>query len=132
MSRESVLARGRVAALAGMADTCTITRSEVTGLNQQTGAQVLTTTTVYTGACRIQQRVPAGATLTDEGQSSRQMLRRELQLPVATSGGVAVGDKVTITACVNDSDMTGRVFVVQELAGKSEATARRLGVEEAT
>lgn len=132
MSRGTVLARGRAKAEAGMIDTCTITHRALTGINQQTGEQIVTTEAVYSGACRVQQRVPAGATLTDEGESSKQMLRRELQLPVATSGGISVGDTVTINTCPNDADMAGRVFVVQELAGKTEATARRLGVEEAT
>jgi hypothetical protein len=42
------------------------------------------------------------------------------------------GDRVTITASVNDQDLVGRVFYVENLFSKSEATSRRLGVVEAT
>lgn len=133
MSRASVLARGRVAAEAGMVDTCTITRSTVTGVNGQTGAQTIATTTLYTGPCRVHQRVPGGARGTNVGEANLLMLRSEVQLPVsAATDGLQVGDKITITAAVNDPDLTGRVLQIRELAHKSEATARRLGVEEVT
>jgi hypothetical protein len=39
---------------------------------------------------------------------------------------------VTITTSVNDPDLTGRVFAVNELAHKTEATSRRIGVIEVT
>lgn len=133
MSRASVLARGRAAAEAGMVDTCTITRANVTGVNMQTGEQTMTTTTVYTGPCRVQQRVPGGARSTTAGAAELLMLRLEVQLPVsADTDGLKAGDKVTITAAASDPDLTGRVLLVRELAHKSEATARRLGVEEVT
>ncbi len=123
MSRASVLARGRAAATAGMVDACTITRVTGHTTDPDTGVQTPTTATVYTGACRVQQRTPGGARPADAGM--------ELQLPNSATG-IAVGDTAVITASVNDGDLLGREFRVRELAHKSEATARRIGVEEVT
>jgi uncharacterized protein DUF6093 len=131
MSRASVLARSRAAAEAGMVDTCTITRAATTFTNPDTGQTTTSTTTVYTGACRVQQRVPGGARTTDVGEAHQLMLRMEVQLPMSVTG-VKVGDTVTVTASVHDADLAGRRFRVRELAHKTEATARRLGVEEIT
>lgn len=133
MSRASVLARGRAAAEEGMVDTCTVTRITATGTDQDTGVQTTSTAGVYSGRCRVQQRVPGGARPADVGEAFQLMLRLEVQVPVsAATAGIRVGDLVTITASVNDPDLTGRVLRVRELAHKSEATARRLGVEEVT
>lgn len=131
MSRASVLARGRVAAEAGMVDTCTITEDTVTGTNPDNGEQTATTATIYSGPCRVQQRVPGGARAADVGEAYQLMLRLEVQLPMSTTN-LRAGQKVTITASVNDPDLTGRVLRIRELAHKTEATARRLGVEEVT
>lgn len=131
MSRASVLARGRVAALAGMADTCRITRVTGTVTDPDTGVQEVGYTLIYEGVCRVQQRSASGARPADAGEAYLLMLRLELQLPNSATG-IAVGDTATITACVNDADLVVREFRVRELAHKSEATARRLGVEEVT
>lgn len=132
MSAETALARGRAMIEGLMVDTCTIVRLTDGILNQQTGERPPVSTTVYAGKCRTQQHTPGGATLTDEGEASRSMLRRELQLPIAGTEDIRVGDQATITAAPNDADLVGRVFRVAELAGKSHATARRLGVVEVT
>lgn len=132
MSRESVLARGQAAAEAGMADACTI-RRESTGdtTNPVTGVGATTYTTLYTGQCRVQQQAVI-ARPHDVGEDKIWMVRFDLQLPVATTAGLQVGDQVTITAAVNDPDLVGRVFAVNELAHKSEATSRRIGIIEVT
>lgn len=114
-----------------MVDTCTITRDTEVFVNEDTGGTTRTTATIYSGKCRIQQRTPAGARPADVGEAYRLMLGRELQLPMATSAGIKVGDKVTMTAS-RDADLVGKTFRVRELAGKTDATARRLGVEEVT
>lgn len=131
MSRASVLARGRAAALAGMVDTCAITRVTSHATNPDTGVVTPTVATIYTGVCRIQQRTAGDARTADAGEAYQLLLRMELQLPNSATG-IAVGDVATITASVNDADLVGRQFRVRELAHKSEATSRRLGVEEAT
>lgn len=131
MSRASVLARARATALAGMVDTCRITRVTSVVTDPDTGMQIPTTATVYEGVCRVQQRTSGGARPADAGEAYLLMLAMELQLPNSATG-IVVGDVATITASVNDPDLVGRQFRVRELAHKSEATARRLGVEEVT
>lgn len=131
MSRASVLARGRVAAAAGMVDACTITRVTAVDTDPDTGVRTETTDTVYEGPCRVQERETQARPETP-GDAYALMRHRELQLPVATSTGVRQGDRVWITACVHDPDIVGLRMVIREQAGKSEATARRLGIEEST
>lgn len=131
MSRASVLARGRVAAEAGMVDTCTITEDTVTSTNQDTGVQTISTATIYSGPCRVQQHVPGGARPSDVGEAYKLMLRLEVQLPMSATG-LRVGQKVRIDSSLSDPDLTGRVVRIHELAHKTDATARRIGVEEVT
>jgi hypothetical protein len=132
MSRASVLARGRTAAEAGMVDACTIRRPSGSGTTDPvTGVPSQSYTTLYTGKCRIQQQV-AIARPHDVGEDKVWLVRFDLQLPMATSAGLEVGDRVTITTSVNDPDLTGRVFAVNELAHKTEATSRRIGIIEVT
>lgn len=129
MSAASVLARGRAAAEALMVDTCLI--QEVTGETTGTGGVVTPTyATVYSGACRIQQP-DAQARQEDAGQAYLLMSRRQLQLPMSVTG-VRADQRVTITASAHDPDLVGRVFVVRDEFAKSHATARRVGIEEAT
>lgn len=131
MSRESVLARGRAAAERGMVDACVITRLSGEYTDEATGVITPTYATVYTGKCRLQQ-TEAQASATDSGEARRLMVPRQLQLPVATSTGVLADDLVEITACVNDSDLVGKVFRVREEMAKTESTSRRLGIQEVT
>lgn len=130
MSRASVLARGRAAAEAGMTDTCTIRRR--TGEStSSTGVVTPTWTTVYTGPCRIQQ-TDTQAREENPGEAHVLLVRRELQLPVTTSVGVRADDVATIDSSINDPDLTGRIFAIRGEAAKSEATSRRLGIDEVT
>ncbi len=130
MSRSFTLARGRLAAEAGMTDTCTIRRS--TGEDtDENGTTTPTWETIYSGKCRLQQ---------SEGQSREEnpgeahvlLVRRELQLPVLTSVGIRADDVATIDTAVNDPDLVGKVFIIRGEAAKSEATSRRLGIDEVT
>jgi hypothetical protein len=132
MSRASVLARGRAAAARGFVDSCLIQAVASLTTNPDTGQVTRAYTTVYSGPCRIQQRAEARSRREDAGEASLLMSQRELQLPVATSTGVRAGQRVTVTASVNDPDLVGKVFVVRDEAAKSEATARRVGIEEET
>lgn len=133
MSRASVLARGRAAAELSMQDACIIRRRNASGTTDPvTGYPTQTYDDVYTGRCRVQQATRGQADRQDVGQDSLLLLRVEVQLPVVGSEGLAVGDEVTITAAVNDADLVGRVFVIHDLAHKSEATARRVQCTERT
>lgn len=128
MSRASVLARGRTAALAGMVDTCTIARSENGTVDENTGRIARAEVTIYNGACRVQnQRAQSRAE--EVGEDRALLLPMEIQLPTSATG-LCVGDRITITASVNDPDLVGRVFAIRDLAHKSEATARRVRAEE--
>jgi hypothetical protein len=132
MSRASALARGQTAALAGMRDACTIRRRSGGTTDPITGYPATQPyTTLYTGQCRVQQhgrdRRPH-----EVGEDRVLIIRFDLQLPVDATEGLKVDDEVTITAAVNDADLVGRVFYVLELAHKSEATARRVGMIERT
>lgn len=114
-----------------MADACLIERA--TGSSVDESANVIFTyATVYSGKCRLQELT--GLSRETHPTPDQLMLARNrtLQLPVSTSEGIQVGDRVTITGCVNDGDMVGAVMVVRELSGKTEATVRRIGVDQLT
>lgn len=130
MSRETLLARGRAAALRGMADSCTIVRLANGEVDENTGRIARSEQTVYSGACRVQNQRALSRT-EEVGEDRALLLPMEIQLP-STVTGLAVGDRITITASVNDADLVGRVFAIRDLAHKSEATARRVRAEEVT
>lgn len=132
MSRASALARGRVAAELGMVDACTIRRRSGSGTTDpDTGYPTQSYDQLYAGKCRIQQ-AQAQAQREDAGEDHLMLLRLEVQLPVAETEGLEVGDEITVTAAANDADLVGRVFLIHDLAHKTEATARRVQVLERT
>lgn len=124
------LARGRVAAESLMVDTCTITRVTGETTNEDTGVVTPTTSTVYTGKCRVQQsQLGADSTPSDPGEAEVRLVAFEVQLPMTVTG-VRVSDRVTVTASVHDEDLVDRVFTVLGVAHKTHATARRLQCQE--
>lgn len=130
MSVTTALARGRAAAEALMVDVCTIRR--VTGHTTDDTSGVITpvSSALYTGPCKVQQaKATAGAQ--DVGEAHLLMLRLEVHLPMSVVG-LQAHDEITITASAHDQDLVGRVFLIRELAHKTAATARRVGVEERT
>jgi hypothetical protein len=130
MSADRVLARAQAAALALMVDTCTVKRLASTSTDPETGVITPTYTTVYSGVCRVQQRVPR-ATPQTVGEAEVFVARLELHVPVTVTG-VASDDLVNITASVNDPDLLGRSWHVRELAHKSFQSARRFSMIEIT
>lgn len=130
MSRSSVLARGRAAALAGMVDTCRIVRVTNGAVDENTGRIAQAEQVIYEGVCRMQnQRAQSRAE--EVGEDRPLLLPLEVQLPMTVTY-LRVGDRITITASLNDDDLTGRTFQLRDLAHKTEATARRVRVEEVT
>ncbi|MFF0823059.1 DUF6093 family protein [Micromonospora haikouensis] len=127
---EAVLARGRAAAEARMRDACRIRRA--TGETTDDDGNVIRTygPDLYVGKCRVQQ-TSAQAAQEDVGEDFQLMLRLEVHLPMSVTG-LEVGDEVTVTASQHDPDLPGRVFLVRDLAHKTHATARRVGVTERT
>lgn len=137
MNRAAVLAAGRRAAEAGMADRCVITRVTGATTDRETGQRVETRITIYpatgqVGRCRLQE-LQAFSRDTRPAPDQPQLARyRVLQLPVETSLGILAGDDVEMTVSVADPDAVGKHYAVRDQSTKSEATSRRLGVEEVT
>ncbi|MFG3710131.1 DUF6093 family protein [Micromonospora sp. NPDC047730] len=129
MSVEALLARGRAASERLMVDACVIRRKTGETTDEQTGVITPVYATLYTGKCRVQQA--GGATPAEAGEAYRLMLRLEVQVPMSIVG-LEVGDEVELTSSPLDPDLVGRTFFVRDLAHKTHATARRVGVEEAT
>lgn len=130
MTRARVLAMGQRAAEAGMVDTCTVRRRTGSATDRDTGASSPTYSTLYSGACMVQNSRPLSRP-TDAGQDFLLILRLDVYFPITVTG-LQVGDEITITASVHDPDLPGRTFRIHDLAHKSFATARRVGVIEKT
>lgn len=131
MSRASVLARGRRAALAGMTDACAITRTTGESVDAD-GVTTPTTATIYAGQCRVQLRTATGAGHgRDVGEAYVIIQNLELQIPI-TAAAVLEGDTVTITAAASDPLLVGRVYAIRDVVAKSELTARRATMLEIT
>jgi hypothetical protein len=129
VSRDALVARGRIAAEAGMRDSCTIRRASGGTTNPVTGLPTQPYTTLYTGRCRVQQ-VTASASPADVGEDHVLLLGLVVQLPMSVTG-LEVGDQITIDASA-DPDLVARVLLIESLAHKTDATARRVGVKERT
>ena len=129
MSVASVLARGRRAAEARMVDTCRIEHNAGDVIDDID--VVPNWQPVYDGKCRVQTRAAADTTGEQAGQQVIDVLRVELELPIATAG-ISVNDRVTITTATNDPDLQDRELYVAQLFHKTDATARRLPLKETT
>lgn len=123
-----------------MLDTCTIRRETGSTTNRSTGQPTKTYVQIYpaistgdvAGPCRVQE-IFGFARETNPSPDQSQLARyRILQLPVASSLDVRGGDLVTVVSCGNDADLIGVEMVLRDQSGKTEATARRLGMEEIT
>lgn len=130
MSRQTILARGRARAAEAFIDACLIERVTGETTNLTTGAVTKTYTAVYSGPCRVQAATANWAGPAEVGQAAIRLAAAELQLPVVGSEGLLIDDRVTITACVHDTDMVGRVYSVTGPSHKSEATTRKLPLQE--
>lgn len=112
-----------------MVDACTITRVTGTATNSETGVITPTTTTVYSGKCKVQRGgIPTGEPH-NRGEASVQVMHQELHVPVSATG-VLVDDIATITASQLDADLVGKRFTIRAVAHKTFLTARRFDVQE--
>lgn len=115
-----------------MKDECFITRVTGAETNRDTGVRTETRSTVYSGPCRLQE-LQAFSRDTRPAPDQAQLARyRVLQLPVVTSPGLLAGDDVEMTVSVNDPDALGKHYAIRDQSTESEATSRRVGVEEIT
>lgn len=123
----------RAEAEARMLDGCIVTRAGAGpgSVNEADGTVTPpASTTVYSGPCRVQ--VPQGVEQdTDSGGEWLSVQAVVVSLPVDGSGGVEIGDRVTVTACAFDASLVRVDYVVRGLHRKTDATARRLRCEEA-
>jgi len=129
MSATSALVRGRLLAISLMVDACTIQHPTGQTTNATTGTVAYTYSTVYTGVCKVQGGMSASGQ--DVAEAHLAVLNPFVHVPITVTG-VVQGDVVTITACVSDPELVGRVFRVQGPDHKSYATARRLQCIEPT
>ncbi len=118
--------RGRAAAARLMQDACTIaTAATRTGVSSSTPG-----TTVYSGACRVQEAQEPALSGTDGKDAPAWGAQRKLVSIPISSIAVDVGDVVTITASAQDADLVGRTFRVLAVSSKTHLTARRLECQE--
>lgn len=111
-----------------MVDTCTITRTATSVVDPDTGVITGTTTTVYTGKCRLKLPVAVARPLT-VGEAQEFLQHPILSLP-ATTTGVQINDLLTITASLLMPVLVGRTFRIRAVPGQSHMTAARFEVME--
>jgi hypothetical protein len=128
MSRDSIIAAGRIFMEAGMESTCIITRK--TGSTVDAGGNnVDTFATIYSGPCRLRYPFVRPQEVVAEGQSIARD-RAILSLPaVGNSANVRANDLAVVTISpVLDPGTTVKVRVETPFA-QTHATARRFPVE---
>ncbi len=132
MSRGTALNAARRAAEAGMHEACRIERLGIPTTNSTTGVTTQTRQLLYEGKCRVQTWSPLGGAAQPRtiGAQYIRILRLEIQLPIAGTAGLQDGDVVTLLTGVHDAELLNRTFTVRDLAFKSEASSRRIGVSE--
>lgn len=120
---------------ATMTATCTVTRlSAPTGtptFDAQSGRSVYPApSTVYTGACRVQQRNAGlgGAVAQDVGEKPQPTHHYQIAMPL-TAPQLKVNDTVEVTAA-KDAAMVGRHFRITDALGGSVLWQRDYHAEE--
>jgi len=111
-----------------MESTCTVTKVATGAIDPLTGLETETTTTVYSGVCRVRWQTA----LANEVDGAGQILavqNPEVSLPVEGSGGVRPDMLLTVTANPLDTSLVGTVFRVKGIQFQTHSTARRLQVE---
>lgn len=132
------LAEFRDLAEAQMLDTCTVTRVDPDAPAPQMDPDTLeypapARIEIYSGKCRIQiKSAVAASTDSDAGERQSTTQEREWQGPIVGTEGIAVTDVIHMDTVASDAALVGREFTVVALHQKSQATARRLRVVEAT
>lgn len=135
MNRRAALlkTRARPAAERGMTDTCVIRRRTGETTDPVTFVVTPTWVQVYAGKCRLQDTgsINGGARTETPGQDYQLLVELQLQIPMGAAV-LEVEDEVTLTASENDPSRVGDVLLVRDLAGKTDASALRVGVTRRT
>lgn len=123
MSVEGLITRARVAHQRLMVDTCTITRLTAGSMNTTTGAYSPSTSTIYSGKCRLRGDNAAGVGVreSEAGGAEQTTVRYALLLPYGSDSSVLVGDQAAIGS---------RTFTVVGRNTATSTTAASLLVEE--
>jgi len=127
VTANAAVVAGRRIAESLMLDAATVTSTSRT-IDQTTGAEIVTSTQVYTGRVKIQSGATQEST-PEAGGATLTVQRSEVHFPVGAFVP-AIGQVVTVTAAALDPLLIGRVFRVVALLHKSAATAYRLSVTE--
>ena len=130
MSVLAQLTAGRALAESLMLDTCTVARRGTASTNSSTGAVTVSSTTLYSGKCRVQSAGLAAQTVEAAGRTAT-IERPTVHVPVGAFAA-RPGDVITITASATDATLVGRSYRVTATQLKTMATAYRLPVEEVT
>lgn len=139
MSRASVVARGRLAAEAGMTDACIITREDPAASAPVPDATTLVIPpkariVIYSGKCQFQTSALLSSNSSSEaGERKVGVQATMVKLPFSepTAGDVASTDVVEVVTCVSNPALEGRMpTIVGKEALKSHATAHRFVLNE--
>lgn len=127
MSVPRLVARGRSFAERVMVDACTITRVANGAFNATTGNYAQTTSTLYTGVCRVKGPSAGNAAPqeVDAADAEQVRTRQTVVLPHGEAATVDEGDIVTLTS----GALTGQTFTVVGVVDATTMTARALLVE---
>lgn len=120
--------RGRLAAEALMLDACTITRPGEVVTDPNTGDVTNTSTTVYSGKCKVQSKDSATSS-PEAGEATFTVVSRQVHIP-ANAADVRDGDVVTITAARLNAFTVGKQYRVSGFTPDTFDTAARLPVKE--
>ena len=120
--------RGRLAAESLMLDACTITRPGEVVTDPNTGDVTNTSTTVYSGKCKVQSKDSATSS-PEAGEASFTVVSRQVHIP-ANAADIRDGDVVTITASRLNAFTVGKQYRVEGFTPDTFDTAARLPVKE--
>ena len=110
-------------------DACRIERVTGTRFDRVLGVDVVDTSVVYVGPCRVK-AVNAQSLGVEAGPVEWGVHVDELHLPVTGSEDVRPLDVATITGAACDPALVGRRLVIRGWPARSLATARRFRVDE--
>jgi len=113
-----------------MTDTCTIRRPGAPTFNSTTGAYTASSTTVYTGKCRVRTRSLGflRERAAESGEEQTVLWRYMVSVPVSVTD-LTVLDEITIDTST-DPALVGVLMRVRVVSLVTDATARKMDCEE--
>jgi hypothetical protein len=125
---DGILSRARRMAERLMVDQCIVRRQTGLATDPATGVVSPAYEAIYSGKCKVQ-TFTNRELMKEAGEHQFVIQRYEVQVPVSAVG-IMTNDEVLMTVSAYDADLVGRSYRIVGLMNKSQATARRLGVEE--